>query len=241
MRRLVEIVVGGEKRVAERIVLEMDVIDLEPVEPRRVRRFLKGPSEADRKDCWNGCQATRDVLDEFEARGLVVGAAETDVGDGDFGFEVLVGEERSDFPPVVDCDLGGLCRVEVAERGETRIFGGGAAVILVILSEGWTEEFRERWHVCLAEHGPEIGGGDATEIAEITRFDAVVFPFGSVADAFGWAEVDASADFERAAALMEEVTSEAATEDGADLATGFWFDAGDADEAGLHAGQMCDY
>ena len=78
-------------------------------------------------------------------------------------------------------------------------------------------------------------------MAKISGVDAMVFPRGSATDVSCGADVYLGSNLKRAAVVAEEVAGEAMADYGADLAAGSAVDAGDADEAGLHAGEMSDY
>src|SRR5580704_9259707 len=118
----------------------MDVVEREPVAWRGVLGLLEGAGQAYGQDCGNEREAVGDVFDQSQARGLIVGAAEADVGDRDVRVEVLVGEMGTEFAPVVDGNGDGLCGLEVTERSKAGVFGGGAAVVIALLKSG-AEEF----------------------------------------------------------------------------------------------------
>jgi hypothetical protein len=171
---------------------------------------------------------------------LVVGAAETEVGYRNFGFELVFAEAGARAAQKTEEDRGGLRGAKVSEGGCAVVLGGGAAVIALVLKFR-AEESGEAGATGFADERPEFTGVEATEIAKVIWIDEMVFDCGGFADAICGAEVDFGADAEGAAVVVEEVTGEAVVEYGADLAASVWIYAGDADEAGFHAGEMCDY
>src|SRR5262249_46562281 len=139
---------------------------------------------------------------------------------------------------------------KVTEGSGTGVFGGCGRVSLGVAFKLRAADSCKTRLGRFQEPGAETLGSEGGPAFQVCGAASGIFPSrgvgllgvgGVVAGVGCGAEMCGGTDLERAAVLVEEVTGEAAADYGTNLTTGIGVDAGDADEAGLHAGKMRDY